>query len=188
MYSKSLEDYIDFCLLGGTMTDRIREMLREEAEKEGEDAEEVIMVAEMRLKQNPNGIMPKVDKKAFDNYVMSAEEEIEIFVSQGYQMYRADKSVSKCLEVLINAYNAKARAWNYSLIEVSRAMTKDGVFFARFKEEQVFDPDADDEPMETMEEMMEHSGLNFDTPAQQYRKGILQGRFDSIIALAKPYK
>lgn len=67
-------------------------------------------------------------------------------------------------------------------------MTKDGVFFARFKEEQVFDPDADDEPMETMEEMMEHSGLNFDTLAQQYRKGILQGRFDSIIALAKPYK
>lgn len=68
------------------MTDRIREMLREEAEKEGEDAEEVIMVAEMRLKQNPNGIMPKVDKKAFDNYVMSAEEEIEIFVSQGYHI------------------------------------------------------------------------------------------------------
>lgn len=188
MYSKEIEEVIDAALLVGIMTDNVRNALRSRAEAEGEDADEVIMVAEMRLKQNPNGDKSKVDKKSIGRYVMSAEKEIEWFESNGYQVYKTDKGAKKYIEVLINDYNTKARAWNYSLIEVSRAMKEDYVFFTKFKEEYVFDPDADDEPMETWEEMIANADFNFDTLAREYRKGILQGVYDSIIALAKPYK
>lgn len=51
MYSKEIEEVIDAALLVGVMTDNVRNALRCKAEAEGEDADEVIMVAEMRLKK-----------------------------------------------------------------------------------------------------------------------------------------
>lgn len=188
MYSKEIEEVIDAALLVGAMTDRIREMLTDEAEKEGEDADEVIMVAEMRLKQNPNGIMPKVDKKAFENYVMSAEEEKYAYEFLRHKVYKADKSTVKHLERLIAEYNEKARFWDFDQIEWSSAMKEKMVFYAKFEELEEFDPEGINEPIKSLEDIIADGDvITPDILEKQYRKGVMEGRYDSIIALAEPY-
>lgn len=126
-------------------------------------------------------------KEAFNNYVMSADEEIEAFEFQGYKVYETKEEALNIIETLINDYNGRARSWNYSMIEKSRAMKELGVFFARFKEEEVFDPDADYEPMQSMDELLANARIDAETFFKQYQKGIMQGRYDSIMLLSRPF-
>ena len=94
MYSEDLEGFIDgFCQLGVTMNDRIREEVAKIAEEEGENAEEVVKYAEMKMAQSAN--------------VIKADVQERLIVPQNV--------VPKVLKI-IDGYNKKARKWGYELL------------------------------------------------------------------------
>ena len=184
MYSQELENYTFLCLLSGMTEEEIREKLADRSE--GEDVEEIIKCAKKRFEENQQNSMPK--KEAFDNYEMRVKDELEFAESNGYQAYQANKDIISYVEALVNDYNARAREWSYTPIALSPVLKDDGVYYAKFTEEEIFDPDADEENIETWDELISHSGFDFDKYVKQNRKAYMQGRYDSILALLKPFK
>ena len=111
MYSQLLEELIDSVLVDGVLTEQKRDIIERRAEKDGEDAEEVIMIVESRQrKQNSQSSnKPNVNIET-EKQSQPTEKKQEL-----PQLTVPESVVPQVLKI-IKGYNKKAAKWGYELL------------------------------------------------------------------------
>ena len=107
MYSKEIEEVIDAALLVVIMTDNVRNALRSRAEAEGEDADEVSMVAESRLR--------KQSSQSAQAELVEDETYRKPLLEPGHNLIVPENVMKKVLKIM-EGYNKKAEKWGYEVL------------------------------------------------------------------------
>ena len=115
MYSDLLEELIDSVLVEGVLSEQKRDVIKRRAEKDGEDAEEVLMIVESRLhKHKPQ---PKQDIIPKDNKVKKLEEDSES--NKKLRIMVPEYALRKVLKEF-DYYNKQAAKWGYELLQYDK--------------------------------------------------------------------
>lgn len=173
MYSKDIEEVIDAALLVGVMTDNVRNALRSKAEEEGEDADEVIMVAEMRLNKSLQNTQSDSEygiitwehgaKEVTDKQF----EELEKYKGFGYKVYEAIDYNCGEVATFVHDYNLYAGQWGYLEIIWSELFPNQHILYVKY------------EPM-SYDDYMNIVGESFDMVDYGYRNGYMEALANAI--------
>ena len=184
MYSKDIEEVIDAALLVGVMTDNVRNALRSKAEAEGEDADEVIMVAEMRLKKSMQDT-PQSDSE-YDVILRNDEvkevtdnqyEELEQFRKDGYFVYEISNDYIGIVASITHDYNSRAKEWGYPEMIWSELFPDPDLNVLYVKDVQL-----------EFSEYMQHVGNNCNIEEFGYRNGYMDAATSIINHICYPFK
>lgn len=139
MYSEKLEELISLVLSDGNLTEEKRNIIKRRAEKEGEDADEVMMIVESRLqKQSPQSAQTEfVEEETYRKPLLEP----------GHNLIVPENVIKKVLKIM-EGYNKKAEKWGY---EVLRFHSFTHTIEGRFRPKT----DAEDSKVGFMAEMKE---------------------------------
>lgn len=174
MYSKAIEEVINAALLVGVMTDKVRNALRSKAEAEGENADEVIMIAETRLNKSLRGSQSNSNSNKISTREIGAKvvtdkqfEELETYKRLGYEVYEATNHNCGIVVSLIRDYNLNAEQWGYSEIIWSELFPNEHILYIK------------NEPM-SFDDYINNVGDSFDIKEYGYRNGYMEGLANAI--------